>query len=134
MRALFIGGLPLSFSEKNLTSNSFFQTVDFVGYDTYPDFCELDQHDFVVLCPPGKPRSEEDWEVFSDFCRESAASVFLFLSKGGGREGIEALDRGAEDYLVEPFAIEEFLARAHAIMRRTQNRVLNDPERNPMIG
>lgn len=39
---------------------------------------------------------------------------------------IQALDAGADDYIVKPFGIEELLARVHAIQRRLARTVTSD--------
>ncbi len=47
-------------------------------------------------------------------------------------ERIEALDSGADDYIVRPVAAREFIARIHAVLRRGTPRV-PDPDRTLRI-
>lgn len=44
--------------------------------------------------------------------------VFLIVEKGGRRLGVAALNAGADDFLMRPFALDEFVARARALARR----------------
>jgi DNA-binding response OmpR family regulator len=52
--------------------------------------------------------------------RDSGVGVPIIMAtaKGETDERIEGLDSGADDYLVKPYAIEELMARARALMRR----------------
>ncbi len=44
--------------------------------------------------------------------------VLLLSARGALNERIEGLNAGAEDYLAKPFALEELVARVHALARR----------------
>ncbi len=53
--------------------------------------------------------------------RERARMPVIILSaRGSEREKVEALDRGADDYITKPFGIEELLARVRANIRRAE--------------
>ncbi len=50
---------------------------------------------------------------------QGIATPILFLTDNNKIEDkVEGLDAGADDYLVKPFCIEEFLARLRALLRR----------------
>jgi len=44
--------------------------------------------------------------------------VMVLTAKGGITDRVDGLDAGADDYLVKPFAMAEFVARLNALMRR----------------
>jgi len=51
--------------------------------------------------------------------RETSQSPIIVLSSVGSENiKIQALDIGADDYLVKPFSMEEFLARVRSVLRR----------------
>jgi two-component system response regulator MprA len=50
----------------------------------------------------------------------SAAPILLLTAKDTVPDRVAGLDRGADDYLVKPFALDELLARARALLRRAQ--------------
>jgi two-component system copper resistance phosphate regulon response regulator CusR len=47
-----------------------------------------------------------------------ATPVLILTARGRLEDKVEGLDEGADDYLVKPFAIEEFLARVRSLGRR----------------
>lgn len=51
-----------------------------------------------------------------------AAPVLILSARDRVRDRVRALDCGADDYLVKPFAFEELLARLRALDRRGRNR------------
>jgi DNA-binding response OmpR family regulator len=50
------------------------------------------------------------------------APVIVISARDAVRDRVRALDCGADDYLVKPFAFEELLARLRALDRRGRNR------------
>jgi two-component system copper resistance phosphate regulon response regulator CusR len=62
---------------------------------------------------------KDGWTV----CRELRASglqapILMLTASGSTDDRIKGLDLGADDYLVKPFEIGEFLARVRALLRR----------------
>jgi len=55
-------------------------------------------------------------------CREiresSDAPIIMLTVRNAERDKVQALDAGADDYVVKPFGIEELLARIRAALRR----------------
>lgn len=48
-----------------------------------------------------------------------ATPIIMLTARDTVPDRIQGLDRGADDYLVKPFAMDELLARARALLRRT---------------
>ena len=46
--------------------------------------------------------------------------ILVLTAKAAVRERVDGLDAGADDYLVKPFDLDELLARARALLRRTR--------------
>jgi DNA-binding response OmpR family regulator len=44
-------------------------------------------------------------------------------AKGAKEDRVRGLTLGADDYVVKPFALDELLARVHAVLRRTKPRL-----------
>jgi two-component system OmpR family response regulator len=55
------------------------------------------------------------------------APVLMLTARGAVDDRVTGLDRGADDYLVKPFAFDELLARLRALTRRVP------PERPPVV-
>jgi DNA-binding response OmpR family regulator len=57
-------------------------------------------------------------------CREirragGTAPILMLTARGETRERVLGLKAGADDYMVKPFEVDEFVARVHALQRRT---------------
>ena len=57
-------------------------------------------------------------------CREirrvgSIAPILMLTARGEIRERVLGLEAGADDYMVKPFEVDEFVARIRAQLRRT---------------
>lgn len=66
----------------------------------------------------------DGWEV----CRRvresgSAVPIMMLTAKDDVIDRVKGLDLGADDYVVKPFALEELLARARALLRRKADKL-----------
>jgi two-component system, OmpR family, KDP operon response regulator KdpE len=50
--------------------------------------------------------------------RESTTPIIVVSARGSENDRVEALDRGADDYLTKPFGVRELHARIEAVLRR----------------
>jgi DNA-binding response OmpR family regulator len=62
------------------------------------------------------------------FCRilrkEQATPIIMLTARGGEVDRIIGLESGADDYIVKPFSLGEFLARVRAVLRRAPSLAL----------
>ena len=71
-----------------------------------------------------------------EICRRvrqhSTVPIFIMSERDSVMERVVCLDYGADDYLLEPFAVEELLARMRAIFRRVkyENNSQNNSQSN----
>ena len=65
-------------------------------------------------------------EVIESLRRWSKVPILVLSGRSDAVYKVEALNRGADDYVTKPFNIEEFFARISAVTRRTET-ALSDP-------
>src|SRR5262245_7696933 len=49
----------------------------------------------------------------------SQSPILVLTARGAWSEKVEGIDAGADDYLAKPFRMEELVARARALVRRS---------------
>ncbi len=74
-------------------------------------------YDLVIL--DNRLPVKDGWSV----CRElretgQTTPVLMLTASGASEDRVKGLDLGADDYLVKPFDLNEFLARVRALLRR----------------
>lgn len=76
-------------------------------------------HSFeMILLDLGLPQ-RDGLEVLRELrSNDDSTPVLIITARDAIEQRIEGLDRGADDYLVKPFAVEELLARMRALGRR----------------
>ena len=57
-------------------------------------------------------------EVISAVREMSAVPIIVLSVRAGELDKVEALDRGANDYMVKPFGVAELMARVRAVLRQ----------------
>ncbi|HGI6806464.1 TPA: two-component system response regulator CovR [Streptococcus pyogenes] len=60
----------------------------------------------------------DGFEVTRRLQTEKTTYIMMMTARDSIKDVVAGLDRGADDYIVKPFAIEELLARIRAIFRR----------------
>ena len=77
-------------------------------------------YDLLVL-DLGLPRMDGQQVLRQARARGSDLAVMVVTARDGVAERIQVLDSGADDFLVKPFVLAEFVARARALLRRRAN-------------
>ncbi len=76
----------------------------------------------LVLLDLGLPRRDGLEVLKSLRRRKNDVPVLVITARDALSDRIAGLDRGADDYLVKPFDLDELLARARAVIRRRTGR------------
>lgn len=101
----------------NLRSEGY--TVDVVDTAENVDRTTLDNTSLVIVDAMKQPYSGLD--LIYDFKDDPATehiSIILYSHIKSERMVIDALDAGADDYIVKPFSLRELLARVKSVLRR----------------
>lgn len=103
--------------KKGLEQESYAVDVSFDGEDGL-GFALTVNYDLIILdrMLPGSV----DGLIICEKMREQNihTPVIILTAKDKVRDRVEGLNRGADDYLIKPFAFEELLARVRALLRR----------------
>ncbi|MBV9269880.1 MAG: response regulator transcription factor [Candidatus Eremiobacteraeota bacterium] len=73
-------------------------------------------------------------EVCKEIRRTSSVPIMMLTAKDQEIDKVLALELGADDYVVKPFALHEFLARVKARLRRPMPLVSHDHDRAIRLG
>src|SRR3989344_4758663 len=104
------------FLKNSLASQAF--SVDWISDGERASYmARTNQYDLMILdnMLPGKLGSEIVQELRQ---LGKPTPVLMLTVESAIEKKIEALDGGADDYVVKPFLFAELLARVHAILRR----------------
>jgi two-component system, OmpR family, response regulator QseB len=72
----------------------------------------------LILLDLGMPRIS-GWQVLKELRRQkSQTPVLIITARDEVTDRVQALDSGADDYLIKPFSFEELTARIRALLRR----------------
>jgi DNA-binding response OmpR family regulator len=82
---------------------------------------DTEDYDLAVL-DLGLPRMDGLAVLKKWRAAERNFPVLILTARGAWAERVEGIDAGADDYLPKPFAMEELLARARALLRRAAGR------------
>lgn len=79
------------------------------AFETKPDLVLLD-----IMMP-----RMDGWEMCRRLRDISDVPIIVVSARGRESDIVQALEMGADDYLVKPFGATELIARVHALLRRT---------------
>lgn len=78
----------------------------------------IDEHPFDLLLLDVNMPGPNGLQVLQALRRSADMPVLILSGRGRERDKVEALDLGADDYLIKPFGIAELLARVKVLLRR----------------
>lgn len=109
----------------NLRSEGYDVSVATVAEDV--DHKELGETSLVIVDAMNQPYSGMDfiYDLKDDPATEHIA-IILYSPVKSERMVIDALDAGADDYIVKPFSLRELLARVKSVLRRHSGPVRRD--------
>ena len=82
---------------------------------------DTEDYDLIVL-DLGLPRMDGLAALKRWRANGREAPVLILSARGTWAERVEGIDAGADDYLAKPFRMEELVARARALVRRSAGR------------
>lgn len=108
----------------NLRSEGY--SVDIADKAEDVDRSEQIQTRLVIVDSMDKPYSGMDLIFdFKDDPRTENIGIILFSTFKSERMVIDALDAGADDYMVKPFSLREMIARVKSVLRRHTPRTIS---------
>jgi two-component system KDP operon response regulator KdpE len=131
---LLIGDEPniLRTLRRNLVSRGYEVMIAFDDSEAY-EMTSKSQPDLFVLNLDFTISNVDGLEVCANLRKISKSPIIVLSSVGREKIKIQALDIGADDYLVMPASMEEFLARVRASLRRWLEYKGDGINTNPLI-
>ncbi len=105
-----------AYLQKGFTENGFTADTAASGEDGL-HLARTEAYDLIILdiMLPGR----DGWSVLEELRAGGSDVPVIYLSaRDAVQDRVRGLERGADDYLVKPFAFSELLARARTILRR----------------
>ncbi|MBA1244315.1 heavy metal response regulator transcription factor [Pseudomonas japonica] len=123
MRVLLVEDEPKTahFLAKGLTEAGYAVDVALDGLDGR-HFIEEADYDLIILdvMLPGL----DGWQLLKQVRQRGDTPVLFLTARDSVEDRVKGLERGADDYLVKPFAFIELLARVRTLLRRGPPREL----------
>lgn len=134
LKILLIGDEPniLRTLHRNLAGRGYDVSIALDDQETF----EIDARikpDLFVLNLDFTSIPADGLEICANIHQRSASPIIVLSSVGSEDRKIKALDLGADDYLVMPFSMEEFLARVRSALRRWTMFKTRETEPGPFI-
>ena len=118
MRVLLVEDSPRLQRSVSLALRKSGYAVD-VASDGDEGFWMADSNDYDVLVLDVMLPKRDGLSVLTGLRRKNkAVHVLLLTARDQVSDRVKGLEAGADDYLIKPFALEELLARVHALCRR----------------
>jgi two-component system, OmpR family, KDP operon response regulator KdpE len=119
LKILLIGDEPniLRTLRRNLVSRGYDVSIALDDQETY-EIAAQNKPDLYVLNLDFTLVKVDGLEICARLRNMSQSPIIVLSSAGEENIKIQALDQGADDYLVMPFSMEEFLARTRSALRR----------------
>ena len=108
-----------SFIKKGLEEEYYTVDTAFNGKDGF-ELALVGEYDLIILdlMLPFK----DGISITRDLrARNIVTPILLLTAKDKIQDKVDGLDAGADDYMTKPFAFEEFIARARALLRRRES-------------
>lgn len=96
--------------------------VDLLDDGARADLALHEGHYDLLVLDLGLPRLDGAQVLQRLRGRGGEIPVLVITAREGLRERVRVLDLGADDYLVKPFALDEFQARVRALLRRAMSK------------
>jgi two-component system, OmpR family, KDP operon response regulator KdpE len=118
-KILIIGDDPniLRTLRRNLVSRGYEVSIALDDQEAF-ELAARSNPDLFVLSLDFTIVKADGLNICSSLREKSQSPIIVLSSVGSEKKKIAALDRGADDYLVMPFGMEEFLARVRVALRR----------------
>ena len=119
IRILLIGDEPniLRTLRRNLVSRGYEVSLALDDTEAYEQASKAEL-DLFILNPDFSALRVDGLAICAQIRKISQAPIIVLSALGEETTKIRALDLGADDYLVMPFGMEEFLARVRVALRR----------------
>lgn len=117
---------------RNLISRGYMVSIAFDGEETRL-LGEQSQFDLYILNLDFSALNVDGLAICQHVREVSLAPIIVLSTVGSEKIKIEAFDLGADDYLVMPFSMGEFLARVRSALRRWAIYQAGKPEKNNLI-
>jgi len=119
MRVLLVEDEPELAAQLRTALEGAGYVVDCAGDGVRAEFLgATEQYDLIVL-DLGLPKIDGLSVLKRWRDREMTAPVLVLTARGTWHEKVVGIDSGADDYVTKPFQMEEVLARARALIRRS---------------
>lgn len=127
-RTLLIGDQPeiLRTLRRNLAGRGYEVAIALDDRDL-SDMLQVEAIDLYVIILDFLTVDIDGLEICREIRGRTEAPIIVLSAIGSEQTKIKALDLGADDYLVVPFNMEEFLARVRSTLRRWNGQKTSNP-------